>query len=195
MNTQVEASAVASQIGNLLNILSGGIGTTLNSLTQNAQAPTTPASTASFTGGTSTSHGSIAGAGVLQGGVISDLEPFYQQLLQRIGAPVTDANMAFMRAWHQAEGSDPDNWNPFNTTQDAPGATIIPSQVNGGPGVKIYPDFNTGLQATADTLMNGSQFGYDAIVNALRAGNDPNAAAQAVANSSWGTEPFQVGGY
>jgi len=102
---------------------------------------------------------------------------FAESLLQKLGAPVTPENLKFLDAWQKAEGGSADN--PFNTTQDAPGARNFNSV-----GVKRYQSVEQGLEATFKTLTNGR---YDHIVAALRQGNSARAAAQALANSPWGT--------
>lgn len=102
---------------------------------------------------------------------------YYAAVLKGIGAPVTPANLAFMRAWKQAEGGD--DTNPFDTTQGAPGATDFNSV-----GVKRYASVQSGIQATIQTLTNGN---YGNILQALKAGTDPMAAAHALAASPWGT--------
>ena len=105
--------------------------------------------------------------------------PNWQQLfLQKVGAPVTPANLKFVNAWARAEGGSASN-NPFNTTQTAPGATSYNSV-----GVRNYVSPQQGLDATAQTLLNGR---YGNILSALRSGTDPVASAQALANSPWGT--------
>jgi hypothetical protein len=118
-------------------------------------------------------------SGSYQGDNSSDA--MYSQILSGIGAPVTPANLQFMQAWHQAEyGNTPDNrYNPFNTTQGAPGAFDMNSV-----GVKGYTDEQSGVSATVQTLQNGY---YQGILDALQQGTDPMAAAYAVANSPWGT--------
>jgi hypothetical protein len=104
-------------------------------------------------------------------------DQFAVRLLEMMGLPVTKGNIEFLDAWQKAEGGSADN--PFNTTQSEPGDTVFNSA-----GVKRYPSVAEGLQATAQTLENGD---YGNILAALRQGNNPMAAAQAVANSPWGT--------
>jgi len=104
-------------------------------------------------------------------------DQFGTRLLEKLNLPVTAANLTFLSAWQKAEGGSADN--PFNTTQDAPGATNFNSV-----GVKRYPSVAEGLDATAETLTNGY---YGGILTALQQGNDPMAAARAVAASPWGT--------
>jgi hypothetical protein len=104
-------------------------------------------------------------------------DQFGVRLLRMLGMPVTGANIKFLDAWQRAEGGSADN--PFNTTWDLPGATNFNSV-----GVKRYRSVADGLTATVNTLRNGL---YDPILKALRNGDDPMAAAQAVASSPWGT--------
>src|SRR4051812_31263918 len=57
--------------------------------------------------------------------------------------------LAFLAAWHQAEGGTAAfNW--LNTTQPTDGA-IDYNSVH----VKNYPDYQTGIRATVETLTNG----------------------------------------
>lgn len=101
-----------------------------------------------------------------------------QQLLSRIGAPVTPANLKFLGLWARAEGGTAAN-NPFNTTQPAPGASSYNSV-----GVRNYGSPAQGIQATAETLLNGR---YGTLVGALRQGSSAQLAAKALAASPWGT--------
>lgn len=103
-------------------------------------------------------------------------------LLTAIGAPVTATNIANLDAWHTCEGGDSatrNNW--INTTKNAPGATSINSV-----GVKAYPDYTTGLQATASTLLQSNMAG---IVAALRQSAPRSVFAGAVGASPWGSNP------
>jgi hypothetical protein len=109
------------------------------------------------------------------------------QLLGALGMPATAANVAAVVAWENAEGGGFGNvaaFNPLNTTQPEPGSHAI-----NGVGVQAYTSWGQGLQATVTTLNNGN---YGHILAALRAGNDAQAVADAVALSPWGTAPFQV---
>lgn len=102
---------------------------------------------------------------------------FFGQVLSGVGAPDTPENRRALQAWQQAEGGSADN--PFNTTQDAPGAVSFNSV-----GVKRYPDMATGVQATIRTLLNGR---YGNIISALKSGKDAMSVADAITNSPWGT--------
>jgi peptidoglycan hydrolase CwlO-like protein len=108
-------------------------------------------------------------------------------LLSNLGMPLTQDNIAAIVAWEMAEGGhwcNSAHYNPLNTSQPMPGAATFNSH-----GVKVYTSWEMGLQATVITLRNGL---YDGILAALRAGNDGQAVASAVAASPWGTGYFDV---
>lgn len=112
---------------------------------------------------------------------------FADSVLRGIGAPVTQTNRSLIYAWMRGEGTRAAN-NPLATTQDAPGATDFNSI-----GVKNYPTFQEGVQATVRTLLNGR---YNGIVNDLRVGNvDPYNIVQRNAQEfdTWGTGAGLVG--
>lgn len=89
------------------------------------------------------------------------LQDFETSVLKHIGAPLTDANYAFLNAWARREGAG-GAFNPLNTTLSAAGATSMNSV-----GVKNYTDWKQGARATADTLLGGN---YSDIVSAMRTG-------------------------
>jgi peptidoglycan hydrolase CwlO-like protein len=106
-------------------------------------------------------------------------------LLVAMRLPVTADNVAAIAAWEMAEGGHWYNtayYNPLNTTQSMPGATVFNSV-----GVKAYTSWKQGLEATMITLKNGY---YGSILDALRRGNDSTAVAAAVGASPWGTGNF-----
>jgi len=106
-------------------------------------------------------------------------------LLVAMRLPVTADNLAAITAWEMAEGGHWYNtayYNPLNTTQSMPGASIFNSV-----GVKAYTSWKQGLEATVITMKNGY---YDGIIAALRRGNDSAAVAAAVGASPWGTGNF-----
>jgi len=108
-----------------------------------------------------------------------------QALLVAMRLPVTADNVAAIAAWEMAEGGHWYNtayYNPLNTTQDMPGATVFNSV-----GVKAYTSWKQGLEATVKTMKNGY---YGGIIDALRRGNDSTAVAAAVGSSPWGTGNF-----
>lgn len=106
-------------------------------------------------------------------------------LLVAMRLPVTADNVAAITAWEMAEGGHWYNtayYNPLNTTQSMPGATVFNSV-----GVKAYTSWKQGLEATVKTMKNGY---YGGIIEALRRGNDATAVAAAVGASPWGTGNF-----
>lgn len=111
---------------------------------------------------------------------------FAKAVLQGIGAPVTQNNIAAMVGWENAEGGNWGNnarYNPLNTTLPAAGATSINSA-----GVKAYTSWSQGVAATVATLKQGNFTGIRA---ALHAGT-PQAVATAIGQSPWGTSPTTV---
>lgn len=107
-----------------------------------------------------------------------------KDFLARLGAPDTTENEAAVVTWEMSEGGHFVNnatYNPLNTTQDAPGATSINPK-----GVKAYPDYETGMAAAIKTI-SSPNYGYPAIISALRNGNSAPAVLSAIGQSSWGT--------
>lgn len=104
---------------------------------------------------------------------------FASDILSGIGAPITPENLRAIKAWMRAEGTDPSNFNPLATTQGAEGARVLNSH-----GVKGYTSYEQGLKATIQTLLNGF---YGNIIEALKAGNNAMAVAEAIESSPWGT--------
>jgi peptidoglycan hydrolase CwlO-like protein len=108
-----------------------------------------------------------------------------QAFLKSLGMPITADNVAALVAWEMAEGGHWYNtayFNPLNTTQSMPGATVFNSV-----GVKAYTSWEQGLKASVITIRNGY---YGGILGALSRGNDAQAVANAVAASPWGTGSF-----
>lgn len=102
---------------------------------------------------------------------------FYARVLTAIHAPVSDHNMHLLEAWQHVEGGKA-AFNPFNTTQEAPGATDY-NDVH----VRNYPDEATGVHATVVTLQYHP---YAEIVWALQH-EQAHTFGQAVDSSPWGT--------
>jgi hypothetical protein len=101
--------------------------------------------------------------------------------------------IAFIVAWTKAEdacmsgcgySSAWERHNPLNTTQTGYGETAT---IN-GDGVKGYPDYEHGMQATVQTLSYGY---YTEIVAGIRA-NDPERALKGLYASPWGTDARDV---
>lgn len=103
-------------------------------------------------------------------------------LLERAELPVTRQNLTALVAWQQAEGGHHRNnarFNPLNTSRQSPGSTVVNSH-----GVRSYPSYEKGMDATVSTLRLGF---YDKVRQALREGDSASAVARAVVASKWGT--------
>lgn len=95
---------------------------------------------------------------------MADVDSFIAALLGTLGAPDTDLNRQFLKNWQRWEGGWTNNsatFNPWNSTRgDFPGINSV--------GVRAYPDMQTGLKFTKQTMLNGR---YPDIVAGLRDGN------------------------
>jgi hypothetical protein len=113
-------------------------------------------------------------------------QDFYEKLLKRLSAPVTDENLKFLYAWRQSEG-DGGRYNPFNTTLKKPGSSFF-NYLNKKRtiGVQNYTSADQGLEATTQTLLHNR---YRCIIDGLR----KNIGASEIANHCraelkvWGT--------
>lgn len=105
-------------------------------------------------------------------------------LLHQGNWPVTGNNVCALASWANIEGghftAHGSQHNPLNTTQSAPGAWTFNSV-----GVKNYPTWSIGLDATLRTLSLGA---YSGIRIALSNGGNALAVLSAVNASPWGTK-------
>jgi hypothetical protein len=137
---------------------------------------------------------------------------FAADLLTEVGAPVTSQNVGTLEDWFRAEGGAGPEWgipgnvadyNPINVTETSgaagygydpgtgkfyPGSRPTPGN---DPPVAAFPDWNTGLQATADRL---SEPFAASILSALRSNASESTVAAAVGASGWGTGSFAGSG-
>lgn len=117
------------------------------------------------------------------GGDMSYSGSFAHDLLAALNMPMTFENLRAINAWMKAEtgsqGKGTPAFNPLATTQNYGSNTKFNSV-----GVKNYADYDTGIKATAQVMMNGH---YGPILAALAQGNSAMAVAQAVAQTPWGT--------
>lgn len=108
---------------------------------------------------------------------------FAHDLLASLNMPVTFENVRAINAWMKAEtgsqGKGTPAFNPLATTQNYGSNTKFNSV-----GVRNYANYDTGIKATAQVMMNGH---YAPILAALAKGNSAMAVAQAVAQTPWGT--------
>lgn len=87
-----------------------------------------------------------------------------QSISNLLGAQPSQNIKNFFVAWCHVEGGSQTNkcaFNCLNTMQDETGAIQCPGTL---PGIKSYPDSQTGTNATLDALANGN---YGALLNAL----------------------------
>lgn len=118
------------------------------------------------------------------------IEGWAKDVLTGLGAPITDQNMQAMITWANTEsgGYNPGvaggRFNPLNTTEGALGFAG-----NGGSqgNIKDYASYEQGVQNQVHNLLHTRGAGYEPIVAALRAGNDPQAVFHAVNGSAFGT--------
>lgn len=90
-------------------------------------------------------------------------------LLNHAGLPITRQNLAFLRGWQPFEGGHTNNNATFNWLNTTRGSQF-PS-IN-SVGVRAFPDMQTGLKYTWDTLNSGR---YPDLVAGLAAGNPYSA--------------------
>ena len=88
-------------------------------------------------------------------------------MLAGIGAPVTDENLATIALWQSMEGTGAEN-NPLATTWGA-SQGYDPYNQNKPTPVWNYPDYDTGVQNTINTL---NMDYYDPLVQGLQQGLD-----------------------
>lgn len=99
-------------------------------------------------------------------------------LLNKLHAPYTPANIAFLNRWQGMENTSA-GYNPLATTQPSRGATAFNSA-----GVRNYLTPQQGYDATIKTLKNGY---YPDIVKGLMSGNPWKDKAIASELNTWGT--------
>jgi hypothetical protein len=126
--------------------------------TANASTSSSPSG-----GGGSTPSG---GGAVGPAGTASDTHSslWARDLLEALPAPITTANVTSLTTWIQREGNDPsiNQFNPLDTTEPGYGGTGTNSV-----GVRTYPTWQDGINATVATLLNG----YPNIVAGLKSGS------------------------
>lgn len=120
-----------------------------------------------------------------KGSIASTLEETTNFLIDVLkGLGILNPNqfqIQFMKSWRQHEGGKA-SWNPLNTTLNSPS-----TQPYNYVTVKNYPNKQTGLNATINTLKNGR---YINVINAIKNIKDENgisAAMRAVNISPWGS--------
>lgn len=106
---------------------------------------------------------------------------FATDLLAALGIAPTAANVPALIRWQAGEGTQA-RFNPLATTEPWAGATEFNTA-----GVKNYPSYAAGIEATVATLRNGD---YGAILDQLEHADTDEAILAAVRESPWGTKTF-----
>ena len=97
-------------------------------------------------------------------GASANLEQAAEDILTAAKLPTTDANVAVITTMARGEGMDPSTNNWLATTTPEPGS----GQFN-SVGVQVFPTYQEGVDATAQTLLNGN---YKAMVALMQQGAD-----------------------
>ncbi len=108
-------------------------------------------------------------------------------VLQGLTAPVTQANVADLAAWQDAEGGSTNNsaaYNPFNTRRTTNFANQPLPAVVSSNGFPAFANWTAGCAATVATILQMNMWSIDA---ALRGGNvsPPGAFLAAVDETQW----------
>lgn len=126
-----------------------------------------------------------------QGGGDNVAVAWAQQLLTKLGVPVTPGNTEFIYQWEKSEGGG-GAYNPLNTgsVYNHPELTTSGSQYGGG--ANDFASWDAGLTGSAINIQTPGPDNYPAIVTALK-NNDPAAARQALWNSGWAASHYGYG--
>lgn len=112
---------------------------------------------------------------------------FASELLTRLSLPVTENNIAALVGLQVQEGGHVANsasFNPMNVTQIIKGVShLAPGFSEKGPQIQAYPDWETGLQATATLFKNGF---YKGVLASLARSAPPNDTLREIALSPYG---------
>lgn len=114
-----------------------------------------------------------------------------QQLLTKLGVPVTPGNTEFIYQWEKSEGGG-GKFNPLNTggVYGHPELTTTGEQYGGG--ANDFASWDAGLIGSAINIQTPGPDNYPAIITALR-NNDPAGARQALWNSGWAASHYGYG--
>ena len=115
-----------------------------------------------------------------------DKTAFFTAVASRLSTPAIPAEnlsraVQEFLAWETWENTDA-CWNPLATTLSMNGSTSF-----NGSGVQNYADFDTGVHATADTLIFSGQGNYYASIRTMMAGQGFDEAALTSSLNTWGT--------
>jgi len=121
------------------------------------------------------------------GGPVKSPTDFSTQLLQSLGAPVTQSSIDALNTWQAYEGGAWKNsahYNPLNTSLHMAGSTGMSAQ---NQLVQSYGSWAQGLQATVDTLTgsNAKAMGYTQLIADLKSKASSQALLSDISNSGW----------
>jgi hypothetical protein len=118
-------------------------------------------------------YGQMAGQiGTQQYQQSANMEQVAEDILGAAKIPVTDANVALITTMARGEGMPLGDFNWLASTSASEPSV---GTVNNTPGVKQYATYQDGVDATAQTLLNGN---YDRMVQLMRSGADLTTIAQ-----------------
>jgi hypothetical protein len=96
----------------------------------------------------------------------AEMHQIAEDILTAAKIPITDANVAVISTMARGEGMPLGDFNWLATTSDSEPSV---GTVNNTPGVKQYASYQDGIEATAQTLINGN---YNAMIQLMRSGAD-----------------------
>jgi hypothetical protein len=115
-----------------------------------------------------TDGGGGGGGGETLPGQVLPEERWLEDVLRALGAPISQQNICFMRAWQAWEGGHTKNaakYNWLNVTTPMKGSSSAGTSQS---SIQKYSDYETGVAAQVKTITNGR---YPNIVAGLREGN------------------------
>lgn len=118
-------------------------------------------------------YGQMAGQiGTQQYQQSANMEQVAEDILGAAKITVTDANVALITTMARGEGMPLGSFNWLASTSNSEPSV---GTINNTPGVKEYATYQDGVDATAQTLLNGN---YDRMVQLMRSGADLSTIAQ-----------------
>lgn len=126
-----------------------------------------------------------------QGGGDNVAVAWAQQLLTKLGVPVTPGNTEFVYQWEKSEGGG-GAYNPLNTGSVYGHPELTTSGTQYGGGANDFASWDAGLIGSAINIQTPGPDNYPAIVTALK-NNDPAGARQALWNSGWAASHYGYG--
>jgi hypothetical protein len=111
-----------------------------------------------------------------------------QQLLEALGAPLSQSNITFVYQWEESEGGG-GVYNPLNQGVVPGNSSLTNSGNQYGGGAANYISWEAGIQGAVDYLHMSN---YTGVYAALKAGNGQQAQ-QALFSSPWASSHYGYG--